>query len=79
MINKAKEGEEIKGGAATEATTNLEGRAARTEGESQIKQLLPAYTAYVSIDITKSYEATGNQMDTHLMNTVHSFSRNEGT
>ena len=77
MINKAKEGEEIKGGAATEATTNFEGRAARTEGESQIKQLLTAYTAYVSIDITD--EATGNQTDTHLMNTVHSFSRNEGT
>ena len=76
MINKAKEGGELKGGATTEATMNFEGRTAKAVGEGQIKQLLAAYTAYASIDSTD--EATSEQMDTHLRNTVHSFSRTEG-
>ena len=75
-INKAKEEEEFKGGAATQATMNFEGRSATAVGESQIKQLLAAYTSYVSMDITD--EATGEQMDTPLGNTVHAFSRTEG-
>ena len=57
MINKAKEGGELKRGAATEATMNFEGRSAKAVGEVQIKQLLAAYTAYVSMNST--YEATG--------------------
>ena len=76
MINKAKEGGEVKGGAATEATMNFEGRSAKAVGESQIKQLLAAYTAYVSMDSTD--EEAGNQMDTHLRDTVHSFDRTGG-
>ena len=76
MINKAEEGGEVKGGAATEATMNFEGRSAKAVGEGQIKQLLAAYTTYVSMDSTD--EATGNQMDTHLRDSVHSFSRTEG-
>jgi hypothetical protein len=76
MINKAKEGGERKGAAATEATMNFEGRTAQAVEEGQIKQLLAAYTAYVSMDNTD--EATGEHMDTHLKNTVHSFSRTEG-
>ena len=76
MINKAKEGGEVKGGAATEATMNSEGGSAKAEGEGQIKQLLAAYTAYVSMDSTD--KATGNRMDTHLKSKVHSFSRTGG-
>ena len=76
MVNKAKEGGEIKGGATTEATMNFEGRSVRVEGEGQIKQLLVAYTAYVPMDSTD--ESTGNQMDTHLKNAFHTFSRTEG-
>ena len=52
------------------------GRFSKAVGEGQIKQLLAACTAYVSMDNTN--EATGNQMDTHLKNTVHSFNRTEG-
>ena len=48
---------------------NSEGRSAKAVGEGQIKQLLATYTAYVSMDNT----------DTHLRNTVHSFSRTEDT
>ena len=55
---------------------NLEGRSAKAAGEGRIKQLLAAYTAYVSMD--NNDEATGEQMDTRLRNTVHSFSRTEG-
>ena len=76
MINEAKEGGEIHGGAATETTMNFEGRSAKAVGEGQIKQLLEVYTAYVSMDNTD--ETTGEQMDTHLRDTVHSFSRTEG-
>ena len=39
MINKAKEGGELKGGATTEATTIFEGSSAKAAGEGQIKQL----------------------------------------
>ena len=79
MINKAKEGGEVKGGATTEATMNFEGRSAKAVGEGQIKQLLAAYTAYVSMDsIDEAIEAIGDLMDTHRKNTVHSFSRTEG-
>ena len=55
---------------------HFEGRSVRAEGEGQIKQLLAACTVYVSMDITG--EAVGEQMDTHLRNTVHSFSRTKG-
>ena len=55
---------------------NFEGRSAKAVGEGQIKQLLAAYTTYVSMD--NNNEDTGEQMDTHLRNTVHSFSRTEG-
>ena len=54
---------------------NFEGRSAKAVGESQIKQLLATYTAYVSMDSTD--EAVGSQMDTRLKNAVHSFSRTE--
>ena len=75
MINKAKEGGEIKGGTTTEAAMDFEGRSARAEGEGQIKQLLAACTAYVFMDSTD--EAIGNKMDTHLKNTVYSLSKTE--
>ena len=76
MINKAKEGGEVKDGAANEATMNFEGSSTRAVGESQTKQLLAAPTAYVSMDIIG--ETTGNQMNTHLKGTLHSFDRTEG-
>ena len=53
MINKAKEGSEVKGGVASEATMNFEGRSAHAVGEGQIRKLLAAYTTYVSMDSTK--------------------------
>ena len=49
MINKAKEGGELKGGGATGATMEFEERSVRAVGEGQIKQLLTAYTIYVSM------------------------------
>ena len=76
MINKAKEGGELRGGAATEATMNFEGRKARAVGEGQIKKLLAAYTQYVSMDSTDG--ETSTEMDTRLQRGVHSFSRTAG-
>ena len=76
MINKAKEGGEVRGGAATEATMNFEGRGAKAVGEGQIKKLLAAYTAYVSMDSTDV--STGEKMDKHLKASVQSFSKTEG-
>ena len=52
MINKAKEGSEVRGGVASEATMNFEGRNAHAVGEGQIRKLLAAYTTYVSMDST---------------------------
>ena len=73
MINKAKEGGELRGGAATEATMNFEGRKAKAVGERQIKRLLAAYTEYVSMDSTD--EKTSGEMDARLKRGIHSFSR----
>ena len=50
MINKAKEGGEVRGGVASEATMNFEGGNAHAVGEGQIRKLLAAYTSYVFMD-----------------------------
>ena len=72
MINKAKEGGDVRGGVASEATMNFEGRKARAVGEGQITKLLAAYTSYVSMDST---DKTGNaEMDTKLKRSMTSFS-----
>ena len=42
VIAKAKEGGEYKGGVATEATMNFEGRRAKAVGEGQIRKLMAA-------------------------------------
>ena len=75
MINTAEEGGEVNGGATTEATMNFEDMSTKAVGEGQVKQLLAAYAAYASMGSTD--ETTGEQMDTHLKNAVHSFSRTE--
>ena len=52
MINKAKEGGEVRGGVASEATMNFEGRKSHAVGEGEIRKLLAAHTSYVSMDST---------------------------
>ena len=64
MINKAKEGSEVRGGVASEATMNFEGRSAHAVGEGQIRKLLAAYTTYVSMDSTD--KDSSKEMDTKL-------------
>jgi hypothetical protein len=76
MIAKAKEGGEYKGGVATEATMNFEGRRAKAVGGGQIGKLMAAYTAYVSADSTDGVK--GKKMDDHLRKEVHSFSKADG-
>ena len=71
MINKAKEGGEVRGGVASEATMNFEGRKAHAVGEGQIKKLLAAYTSYVSMDSTD--KASSREMDAKLKRNMTSF------
>ena len=74
MINKAKEGDhgEVRGGVASDATMNFEGRNAHAVGEGQIQKLLAAYTSYVSMDSTD--KASSAEMDTKLKRSMTSFS-----
>ena len=48
MINEANEGSEMRGGVASEAIMNFQGRKAHAVGEGEIKKLLAAYISYVS-------------------------------
>ena len=47
MINKAKEGGEVRGGVASEATMNFEGRKAHVVGEGEIRKLLAAGNIHI--------------------------------
>ena len=71
MINKAKEGGEVRGGVASDATMNFEGRSAHAVGEGQIRKLLAAYTSYVSMDSTD--KANSGVMDAKLKRDMTSF------
>ena len=71
MINKAKEGSEVRGGVASEATMNSEGRKAHAVGEGEIKKLLAAYTSYVSMDSTD--KGSSEEMDAKLKRNMTSF------
>ena len=71
MINKAKEGSEVRDGVASEATMNFEGRNAHAVGEGEIKQLLAAYTSYVSMDSTD--KGSSEEMDAKLKRNMTSF------
>ena len=71
MINKAKEGGEVRGGVASEATMNFEGRKAHAVGEGEIRKLLAAYTSYVSMDSTD--KLSSGEMDAKLKRSMTSF------
>ena len=71
MINKAKEGSEVRDGVASEATMNFEGRHAHAVGEGEIKKLLAAYTSYVSMDSTDT--GSSEEMDAKLKRNMTSF------
>ena len=71
MINKAKEGGEVRGGVASEATMNFEGRKAHAVGEGEIRKLLAAYTSYVSMDSTDT--ASSGELDAKLKRSMTSF------
>jgi hypothetical protein len=71
MINKAKEGGEVRGGVASEATMNFEGRNAHAVGEGEIRKLLAAYTSYVAMDSTD--KASSGEMDAKLKRSMTSF------
>ena len=73
MINKAKEGGEVRGGVASEATMNFEGRSAHAVGEGQIRKLLAAYTSYVSMDSTD--KETSGKLDRKVKREVQSFTK----
>ena len=73
MINKAKEGSEVRGGVATETPINLEGRTAHAVGEGQNRKLLAAYTTYVSMDSTDKDSSEG--MDAKLKRNTTSFTQ----
>ena len=75
MINKAKEGSEVRGGVASEATMNFEGRKAHAVGEGEIKKLLAAYTSYVSMDSTD--KGSCEEMDAKLKRNMTSFTLTE--
>ena len=72
MINKAKESGEVRGGVASEATINFEGKKAHAVGEGQLKKMLAAYTSYVSMDSTD--KTSSAEMDTKLKRDMTSFS-----
>jgi hypothetical protein len=78
MINKAKEGSEVRGGVASDATMNFEGRNAHAAGEGQIRKLLAAYTTYVSMDSTD--KDNSKRMDTKLkiQRSMTSFTKTSG-
>ena len=71
MLNKAKEGSEVRGGVASEATVNFEGRKAHAVGEGEIKKLLAAYTSYASMDSTD--KVNSEEMDAKLKRNMTSF------
>ena len=71
MINKTKEGREMRGGVACEATTNFEGRNVHAVDEGQIKKLLAAYTSYVSMDSTD--KGNSEEMDAKPKRNMTSF------
>ena len=77
IINKAKEGSEVRGGVASEATMNFEGRNAHAVGEGQIRKLLAAYTTYVAMDSTD--KDNSKRMDTRLKRSMASFTKSSDT
>ena len=73
MVNKAKEGGEVRDGVASEATMNVEGRNAHAVGEGQIRKLLAAYTSYVSMDSTD--KETSGKLDRKVKREIQSFTK----
>ena len=76
-INKAKEGGEVRGGVASEATMNFEGRKAHVVGEGEVRKLLAAFTSYVSMDSTD--KASGGELDAKPRKITTSFTRQAGS
>ena len=72
-INKAKEGGEVRGGVASEATMNFEGRNTHAVGGEQIRKLLAAYTPYVSMASTE--KKTNETLDSKVKRAVQSFTK----
>ena len=71
MINKAKEGAQVRGGVASHATMNFEGRKAHAVAEGEMREPLAAYTSYVSMNITD--KASSGEMDAKQKRSMTSF------